>query len=298
MAGRVSQETIEPLVSGSPNARVSQETLEPLVAGSPNARVSQIIGEPIVTGTPAARVSQQVIEAILNANPGLHVSQIVLEILCYEIALPMPLVYPTLPGLAYPVDWDTAFFNADTQRTSTGAEIDIGLSQYPLHTFGLEYEFAREHFGFNEHRLLRGFFGATRGNLVRFLFRNEDDFRVRRQAIATTDGSTRSFTLIRTYGVGEASFSEPVGYVDQTAPFNVYLDDVLQDPSSYTIDTTVPVSQLLVFNGVPTTGHAVTVDMDYFYYCKFADPKISLQKFMNELWSGDKIILKSCRPGA
>lgn len=298
MAGRVSQETIEPLVSGAPNALVSQETVEPLVSGNPNARVSQFVGEPLVTGTPAARVSQQIIEAILAANPGLHVSQIVVEILCYEIPLPMPLVYPKLPGLDYPVEWAQEFFNAETQKTATGAEIDIGLSDAPLHTFGLTYQFLRQQLGFDEEKLLRGFFGANRGNLVRFLYKNDDDYRVRRQAIATTDGTTRSFTLIRTYGVGEASWSEPVGYVDQTAPFNVYLNDVLQDPSSYTIDTTLPVNQQLVFTGIPAAGKAVTVDMDFFYYCKFADPKMSLQKFLNEFWTGDKIVLKSCRPGA
>jgi len=137
-----------------------------------------------------------------------------------------------------------------------------------------------------------------RGNLGRFNYWHREDHAVLSQEIATTDGTTRAYTLVRTYGVGEAAFTESIDYVDTSKPVNVYLDGVLQDPDSYTIDTTVPVQQQILFAGTPVTDQVITADFDFFYYCKFADPKMSLDKFMECLWTGDKIALRSCRARA
>lgn len=45
MAGRVSQEVVEAVYTGSPKARVSQEVVEAVYAGSPKGRVSQEVVE-------------------------------------------------------------------------------------------------------------------------------------------------------------------------------------------------------------------------------------------------------------
>lgn len=300
MAARVGQEDLEAIIDGDPNARISQLPVEAIIDGAPSARVTQTPLEAIIDGAPPARVSQELLQAILDAHPGVHISQIVIEVIGLFIEVPMPPVYPTLPGLTYPVRWKQIFYNAATQTTVTGADIDIGLSATPLHDFELTYDFLRDNFGPNsqEHRLLRGFFGLMRGNLGRCVFKNVDDFQVRSQEVGTTDGSTRIYTLQRTYGVGEYAWTEPVGYVDQTMPFNVYLDGNLQDPSIYTVDTTVPVQQQIIFAGIPTMGQVITVDMDYFYYCKLAEDNLTFEKFMDKLWTLGKITLHSCRPGA
>jgi hypothetical protein len=296
MAGRVSQDVIEPLVEGAPKARVSQEVIESLVEGAPHARVSQQALEALLDGKPLARISQDVLE-ILAKGGKVRISQIVLEPLIVNLEVEL-LVYPTLPGLAYNVGWDTEFFNMKSSVTSTGAEIDLGLSQYPLHDFTLTYEFLRDAFGFTEQKTMRGFFMAVGGNLGRFLFRNPADFEVRRQLIATTDGVNHVWTLIRTYGAGEYSSSEPVGMVDTTMPFNLYLNGLIQDASTYTVVTSEPGNQQVQFAAVPASGQQITADMDYFYYCKFADPKITLEEFMHKLWTLSKIQLHSCRAGA
>jgi hypothetical protein len=278
--------------------RVSQVPLEVVIDGQPGARISQIPLEAIIDGQGNARVSQDLIEAILDGNPGVHISQIVIEVIGIFIEVPVPQVYPTLPGLAFPVGWKSKFFNLDTQEAVSGAQIDLGISDTPLHKFTLNYEFLRDNFGFNEQRLMRGFFFAMRGNLVRFNYKHDDDHQVKSQIIGTTDGSSRIYTLVRTYGVGEASGTEPIGYIDLTLPYDVYLDGVKQDKSSYTVDTTVPVRQQIIFAGVPAAGKVITVDMDYFYYCKFEDPEMSLDKFITAISSGQGIVLQSCRPGA
>jgi hypothetical protein len=279
-------------------ARVTQETLEAIIKADPAVRVTQVPLQALIDGNANALVSQETLQAIIAAHPNVHVSQICIEVLGIFIEVEMPLVYPSLPGLTYPVGWATDFFNTETQVATDGSEFDLGLADEPLHTFTLDYDHLNNRFGHQDERLLRGFFGAHRSNLVRFLFKLREDHQVRSQVIGTTDGSTRIYTLKRTYGVGEASWTEAVGYVDLTMPFNLYLDGTKQDPSSYTVDTTVPVQQQIIFAGTPAGGQVITVDMDYFYYCKFADREMSLDKFMENLWSGSGIKLRSCRPRA
>lgn len=295
MAGRVSQDQIEGLIDGAPAARTSQDQVEVLIDGGPGVRISQDQLEALIDGAPIARVSQDLLEAIIDAHPDVHVSQIQIEILAKFIEVPLPLTYPQLPGLTPNVNWSTDHQNIETQRAADGTEFDLGLADEPLHTFTLEYEFLNDRFGVNEQKLLRGFFGANRGNLGRFNYWHREDHRVIGQEIGTTDGSTRIYTLKRTYGVGEASFTEAVGYVDTSMPFAVYLDGVKQAAGSYTLDTTVPVQQQIIFAGIPAAGQVITVDMEYFYYCKFADPAMSLDKFMEALWAGSGIKLRSCR---
>jgi hypothetical protein len=137
-----------------------------------------------------------------------------------------------------------------------------------------------------------------RGAFGRFLFKNPDDNSVVSQSVGTTDGLAFVFgPLSRTYGVGDNSGTEPVGYVDLTQPFNVYLDGVLQDHTTYEVLTVDPVSQQLKFFATPSAGKVITVDMSYFYYCKFVDSTLDFSKFMDRLWSLQKVSIKSCRAG-
>ncbi len=246
----------------------------------------------------AGRISQLVSETLVRGPANARISQLVLEALIVNLEVEL-LVYPTLPGLAYNVGWDTNFFNMPTSTSSSGADIDLGIAQYPLHDFTLTYEFLRDQFGFMEQKTMRGFFMAIAGSLGRFLFKNPHDCGVKSQVIGTGDGTTRLFTLIRTYGAGEYSSSEPVGTVDGTVPVNVYLNGVVQSfGTDYTLITSTPCLQQVQFATAPGNGVEITVDMNYFYYCKLADSKLTLEEFMHRLWSLNKIVLHSCRPGA
>jgi hypothetical protein len=217
----------------------------------------------------------------------------------------MPPVYPDrtkLPGLDIEVDWEPTFFNIKTQAAASGAKIDLGLAGTPLHTFTLKYNFLRDGFpwrGSLEWKTLAGFFLALQGNLGRFLFKWGDDCQVRSQNIGTTDGSTLVWTLTRTWGCGEYSGTEPIGWLDLTGgDFVVYLNGSPVDPSQYTILNTVGAWQQIQFNTAPASGQTITVDMSYFYYCRFADSKMTFSKFMNHLWSAKKVVIESCRPYA
>lgn len=263
-------------------------------------RVSQIVPEGLVSGDPNVRVSQVIVEALVSGPVPLRVSQITVELLLLNIEVFMPIVYPDLPGLGYSVHWKPKAFNMPTAVMENGARIDLALSDCPLHDFELTYNFLRNQgfvVGSTEFRTMMGFWLALNGNFGRFLFRNPDDQSVTRQLIGTTDGMTHVWQLQRTFGIGEYSGTEPIGYVDLTAPFNLYLDDVLQSSDSYNVLQTEPVNQQVDFISTPTMGQNIYVDMSYFYYCNFPGDQMDFEKFMNQLWMLKSVQFSSNREG-
>lgn len=108
-------------------------------------------------------------------------------------------------------------------------------------------------------------------------------------------------TLGRTLGdVGYGAVGqvlEPVGYVDLSAPFNVYVNGVAQPGAAFTLDQTTPVNQLLSFTTahLPADGSTITVDMDYFYYVRFAADTLDFEQFYHQLWTLKKVTLSSLR---
>lgn len=210
-------------------------------------------------------------------------------------------VYPgpsLLPGLTYRSKWSPSFVNMPTATTASGADIDLGLAQYPLHDFELNYAFLRSTPTQLEFQTLMGFHLQMAGELGRFLFSNPDDFQVTANQIGTGDGTTTVFPITRTFGANGYTATEPVGQVDTGSTLNVYVNDVLQPPSSYTISTASPLLNTVTFNTAPLAGKPITVDMSYFYYCKLHDNSNTFEKFMNNLFMLQKVTLHSCRAGA
>jgi hypothetical protein len=207
-------------------------------------------------------------------------------------------IYPALPGLTFPVKWTPRFYNMATQTTASGADIDLGLAQYPLHDFELQYDFLRDS-GATEFKTLFGFVLQMAGTPGRFLFSNPDDNAVTGQGIGTGDGTTKTFTLVRSFGAGGFTGTEPVGSVDLGSTFNVYVNGTLKTiTTDYTVDQSVPGANTITFTTAPASSAAITVDMTYLYYCKFPDDGQEFDKFMDKLWSMQKVSLHSCRPGA
>lgn len=221
-------------------------------------------------------------------------------------------VYPRrdlLRGLAYSSKWSPGFYNVDPAVTATGAEIDVGLAQYPLHDFELTYAFLRDGVEWGpgaratlEFRTLMGFHLQIGGTLGRFLFHNVDDYQVFQNQIGVGDGATTTFILTRTFGANGYGGTEPVGMVntDPSQPFNVYLGGsaLAADPSTYTLSTANPVANTVTFKTAPAPGQTINVDMSYFYYCKLSQNSNTFEKFMDRLWMLNKVSIHSCRPGA
>lgn len=301
MADRVSQIVVETAELGTPNARASQVVAEVSAEGTPAARASQIVAEVSAGGTPSARASQVTAEVSAFGSPKARISQIVIEFWVQNLQVTMPPIYPDLPGRTFPTIVRPKFFNLGV-KTATGASIDKQLAASPLWEFDLTYSALRNGFmwreGSNEYATLLGFMLSLNGSSGRFLFPVEWDRSVTGQFVATTDGTTTVFTLNRTFGRGALSGTEPVGYVDTVQPFNVYLDGVLQDHTTYQLIQTTPAQQQLKTLSTIASGHTLTVDMSYYYYCKFQDDQYDFEEMMRDLFTLKKVTIESCRPGA
>lgn len=212
------------------------------------------------------------------------------------MSVPYP-IYPTLDGLGYSVTWMPEFANLPTERSANKAEVDIAMANTPIHEFELTYDFLRNYTSPNEFKKFMGFFLRMRANVGRFLFRNPDDYLTTGEPVLpVTDGVLTDFGPIqRTFGVGDDVGIEPVGYVNTLETVNVYLDGVLQSGATYTIDQSFPMNQLVHFLVAPAAGKDVTIDCQYYYYCKFAEENMTFEKFMSTLWNIKRVTLRSLR---
>ena len=219
-------------------------------------------------------------------------------------------IYPPrdlLPGLTYGSRWSPSFVNMPTATTASGADVDLGLAQYPLHDFELQYEMLRDGRSWGngaalptlEFRTMMGFHLQIAGTTGRFLFRNPDDHQVWRNIIGVGNGSITSFVLTRTFGANGFFGTEPIGQVDSLAPFNAYLNgsSIPVPPSQYAVGAANPCANTITFETAPSSGQSIAVDMSY-YYCKLANNSNTFEKFMERLWSLNKVSIHSCRPGA
>jgi hypothetical protein len=156
-------------------------------------------------------------------------------------------VFPTLPGLEYPVK-RAPLASSLRQKAISGRETLQPLWTAPLYKYEVSFSLLREAQSFQEWQLLQGFWNSvmfTPGGV--FQFNDPNDNSATSEPFGTGDGGTTQFQLTRALG----GFAEPV------------LDPV-QGPSSptATLDygncTTAP--SLDLDYGNCTTAPAATVD--------------------------------------
>jgi uncharacterized protein (TIGR02217 family) len=210
-----------------------------------------------------------------------------------------PVVYPdktVLPGLDIKVIWRPKPFNFAPQQFASGREVIIAASQYPLHEFELVYNMLRNTPTQIEFKTFMGFFLQLGGTLNGFLFKNPYDNLTVGSSSGVGDGATTRFVLARSFGAGGFSASEPVGYVDTAATFNVYVNGVLKTPGTdYALDQTYPGSPAVVFVTAPPVSQAVTADLSYFYFCRFSDDTLDFEQVLYNIFQIQKVTLLSKR---
>lgn len=298
---RVSQVVAEALVSsGGDPVRASQIAVEMLIGTLGYVRATQLVTEALIGTLGFVRVSQLVSEGLISTLGFMRVSQCVVEVLTANYKVYMPAIYPTLVGLGYSVVkrpiWNTA-----TGASASGRSSRAGLQVNPIYEWDLTYDLlsdgARDVLSTTQSdlRTLLGFFNSVRGGLFPFLFSDPDDCAVTGQALGTGDGATTNFTFVRTFGGTAGSTTEPVGYVNQTQPLNVYLNGVLQAPTSYAVLNANTYAQTLKFVTAPAAEAAIACDFAYYFSVFFKDDTYDFEKFAYQLWSAKKLTLRTDR---
>jgi uncharacterized protein (TIGR02217 family) len=191
-------------------------------------------------------------------------------------------VFPSLPGL----DWDvikTPIFSTDVQTSVSGRETRNANWLYPKYKWQLTYNFLRAG-AQQELQTIIGFYNARQGQFDPFLFSDTftPDNAVTGQEIATGDGATTVFQLVRTLG----GFIEPV-----TAPntvSNIYLNSAVT--TAYTVD---PTTGLITFTTAPAAGAVITADFSYYWRVRFLADSYDFDYFLYQLWSLSQLEFQS-----
>jgi uncharacterized protein (TIGR02217 family) len=206
----------------------------------------------------------------------------------------MPLVFPTLPGLAWSVT-KSPTFQTRIQRAASGRELRALDYPHPLWQFTLAFDLLRDNpaAGYDELRTLMGFFMLCQGAFGTFLFHDPSDDRVAGQQIGVGNASTTVFQLQRAMGttLPGGGFQEPI--VAPNVVSAVYLNGITQSPVSYSVD---PNTGLVTFVTAPGGGLIISADFTYYFRCRFVEDSYTFENFMFQLWQLKKLTFISVRP--
>ncbi|MEY8688322.1 MAG: DUF2460 domain-containing protein [Leptothrix sp. (in: b-proteobacteria)] len=194
-------------------------------------------------------------------------------------------VYPTLPGLTWPVT-RTPAWNTTVKRAPSGREWRSTARLYPLHRYSLSYEFLRDTAALAEFQTLFGFYNARQGAFDSFLFNNIKDNAVTAQQFGTGDGATRAFQLLRSLG----GFNEPV--YDLAAVPAISINGTLQSAATYAISST----GLVTFTVAPAAAAVITWTGSYYWRVRFETDELAFDQFMQQFWSTGKVPFVQVRP--
>jgi uncharacterized protein (TIGR02217 family) len=195
----------------------------------------------------------------------------------------MPLnQFPNLPGLAWSVT-KTPAFKTRIQKSVSGRERRALDQALPIWTWTLTYDFLRDNLagGYNELRTLMAFHAQQQGAYTGFLYTDPTDNAVTGQALGTGNASQTQFQLVRNLdpALPGGGYNEPI--VAPNLVSAVYLNGVVQSPSSYAVNAN---TGMLTFTTAPGSGVAVTADFSYFFRVRFSDDTASFENFMFQLW--------------
>lgn len=198
-----------------------------------------------------------------------------------------PPLFPTLPGLTFPVTRSNLGFQVDVLESISGIRTALPTRAVPRYQWAIGFEMLRQGgIGpdmFAELATLAGFYNGRLGRTLPFAYRDPRDDTATGQYLGTGDGATRTFQLLRTFG----GFTEPVRA--PLAASAVYLGGSVADPASYSVGAT----GRLTFATPPGAGVPIRWDGTFGWLCRFDDDRIDFAEFMRGYWSVDKITFSS-----
>jgi hypothetical protein len=218
-------------------------------------------------------------------------------------------VYPTLPGLTYPV-LKAADFDTLLQTAANKYEVALPQTVNPIWSWQLIYDFVRDFltpgFTVTELRTLLDFFLYQQGQAGEFLFLDPDDNYVGpamvngspntplAQLQLVTDGNGNYYSpLQRTFG---GLFYEDITDLNTNtaaggSALAAYANGVLQTPTTnYTVGgpgLAVPGASFmglyLQWTSQPATP--ITAQFNFYFRARFETDSRDMEKFVNQFWT-------------
>jgi uncharacterized protein (TIGR02217 family) len=186
-------------------------------------------------------------------------------------------VLPSLIGLGFDVvrtpQWDTV-----VQTSLSGKETRFARQTYPRWKWDMAYNVLRSNASYGELQMLAGFFNERQGKFDTFLYQDADDNSVTGQAVATGDGSTKVFQLIRTFG----GFIEPV--LAPNVVSGIYVNGVLQTSGVSTSAWGSAAPGMITFTAAPANGAAVTASFSYYFPVRMSVDSVSFTMFLSQYY--------------
>lgn len=214
-------------------------------------------------------------------------------------------VFPTLPPLEYPV-YKIPEFRTDVMIGITGREVQVAREVYPRFVFNLSFgnhSWLRDQTqntsiyqplsGFTELEQISGLFLQCLGSYGNFYYEDPDDNSRLAVPCGTTDGTTTTFQLYYSWGSGP--FTPPLTFpVSGVKTLDaVYLDGTAQSSANYSLDST---NTKVVFNTAPTTGQALTVDLHFYFRCRFFNDVEEYDQWAKNMWQNKEVKFITVKP--
>lgn len=196
-----------------------------------------------------------------------------------------------VPGRGWSVNRTLDFGKTLIGTAFSGRESVMYQQTTPVWRFDLIYNYMKDQtqaqtpahpwVGYTEFQAISRLFQWAAGTRGSFYFEDRSDNSRTGQIIATGDGTTAQFTIIRTLDLtGVLTLTEAVGAVNLARPRTLYLNGVAQAASTYGFSG----NQLLFLGAPPGAGVAITLDFWFYYICKFSEQRQDYEEFMKNLW--------------
>lgn len=213
--------------------------------------------------------------------------------------MPFPTTVPVLPTLNGFSVKKKPIFAASVAQSVSGREITSAQQAFPLWEFELTYERlaseTQNQFIYQQYRnllqleQLQTVFLACSGQYSRFYYNDPTDNSRTGQVIGTGDGISDTFQITRTFGIGSASLTEPVGGLNALLAYQFYIN---AGPVSVVLAN---YNRTVTFSPVPDPGDSITADFSFFYLCRFLSDMNDFEQFLTNLWRLDGLKFRSVK---
>lgn len=208
--------------------RASFALVQPATGGYSNVHVNITFGQAAVDGRPNVRSNEVFVQSTDDRIANVRVDYVIVQSIIPVRDEP---VTPTqtlpgfgngtapLRGLGITVH-KKPMFNTRVSESASLNSIRSMLADYPRWDYSLNFEFLEDKSGAqSEVKRLLGCFLSCGGKAKPFMFKDPDDYQADMVLLGTADGVTVQWEFRKEMG----GYTEPVGMVDQTVAYSLYV---------------------------------------------------------------------------